>query len=33
MARLSDYLDKDLDVASAVELEKHLRECGPCLEY
>ena len=33
MARLSDYLDEDLDAETAAEVERHLRECGPCLAY
>ena len=31
MARLSDYLDEDLDAATGVEVEKHLRACSTCL--
>jgi predicted anti-sigma-YlaC factor YlaD len=33
MARLSDYLDEDLDAKASVEVETHLRECGSCLAY
>ena len=33
MARLSDYLDEDLDGESAVEVEKHLRACGTCRAF
>ncbi len=31
MMRLSDYLDADLDAATAVEVERHLTTCGACL--
>ena len=33
MARLSDYLDEDLDEESGVEVEKHLRGCGTCQAF
>jgi predicted anti-sigma-YlaC factor YlaD len=33
MAQLSDYLDEDLDGESGVEVEKHLRGCGPCQAF
>ena len=33
MARLSDYLDEDLDAETGVEVEKHLRACGICLAF
>ncbi len=33
MARLSDYLDRDLDPKTGAEVERHLRECGPCLAF
>lgn len=33
MAQISDYLDGDLDAETAVEMERHLRQCGSCLAY
>ncbi len=33
MARLSDYLDEELDAGTAAEVERHLRQCGACLVY
>ena len=33
MARLSDYLDGDLDAETAAEVERHLRACSQCLAY
>jgi len=32
-AALSEYLDGDLPVANCRELEKHLRDCRPCVAY
>ena len=33
MARLSDYLDENLEGGPAAELEKHLRACDRCLAF
>ena len=32
-AMLSEYLDKDLAEADCAELEKHIRDCEPCVAF
>jgi predicted anti-sigma-YlaC factor YlaD len=32
-ALLSEYLDAELDPASCSEIEKHLKDCQPCIEF
>ena len=33
LARLSDYLDGDLDTEAMAEVERHLQGCLPCLAF
>ncbi len=30
---LSEYLDRELEAQSCEELEKHLQDCPPCIEF
>ena len=32
-ARLSEYVDRELDARDCVELERHLSGCPPCIEF
>jgi predicted anti-sigma-YlaC factor YlaD len=32
-ALLSQYLDRELPVAECEELERHIRDCGPCVDF
>jgi len=32
LGRLYTFLDSELDIASAEEIQRHLDECAPCLE-
>ena len=32
-ARLSEYLDQELPAATCEELESHIRNCQPCVEF
>ncbi len=32
-AMLSEYLDRDLPEGDCAELEKHIRECEPCVAF
>ena len=32
-AQLSAYLDRELASADCEELERHIRDCGPCVEF
>jgi anti-sigma factor RsiW len=32
-ARLSEYLDRELPAASCEELESHIQDCAPCVEF
>lgn len=32
-ARLSEYLDAELDPATCGEIEEHLKDCEPCIEF
>jgi len=32
-ARLSEYLDEELPTATCEELESHIQNCAPCVEF
>ena len=32
-ARLSEYLDRELPAATCEELESHIQDCAPCVEF
>ena len=32
-ARLSDYLDRDLSDMSCEEIERHISDCAPCVQF
>ena len=32
-AMLSEYLDKELPPATCEELERHIQDCAPCVEF
>ena len=32
-ARLSEYLDQELPAATCEELERHIQDCAPCVEF
>ena len=32
-ARLSEYLDQELPTATCEELERHVENCAPCVEF
>jgi anti-sigma factor RsiW len=32
-ARLSEYLDQELPAATCEELERHIQNCAPCVEF
>ena len=32
-ARLSEYLDRELPPATCEELESHIQDCAPCVEF
>jgi predicted anti-sigma-YlaC factor YlaD len=32
-AMLSEYLDAELDPATCGEIEEHLKDCAPCIEF
>jgi len=32
-ARLSEYLDQELPAATCEELERHIENCAPCVEF
>ena len=32
-ARLSEYLDQELPTATCEELERHIQNCEPCVEF
>jgi len=32
-ARLSEYLDHELPAGDCAELEEHIRDCPPCVEF
>jgi anti-sigma factor RsiW len=32
-AMLSEYLDRELPPATCAELERHIRDCAPCIQF